>query len=190
MVEANGMLGKLGWELKATYSGKNMLSTDEDRTFNYYIVHRLLMDDSVSSPSVLNPIAFAENCSKDDHKNMKWHIDDLAVLKRDRSFKIKTRGTYEPDDLNKISKTFYNLFMGEIPAEESLYIKELTCLVWLNNMHYNPIFSMIVRGNESSLKKYITIMSSLRKDYQQMEDFAKTAVDVYLLPEEYVNALI
>lgn len=186
MAKANGKLGDIGWELKAEHS-KNVTNTDETKIYDYYIINPLLIDNE-TYPHVYNhPLMWSVD--NNAIQDLKWFIDDTALVTHPNIIKLQTRGTYESYDVTKFSDALFYRFLNLTPETDHEYIKEMSCLIWLNNMNYNPIFSMMVRSNEESLKRYIKIMSKIKNDYTHLEDFAKTAVDYYLLPKQYSDAL-
>ena len=187
MGKAYGKLGNIGWDLKASYSGE-VSPENSEQMFDYFVVHEMLINNETKPSQHLHPLAYSKNNT--GVTNMGWFFDELALIKTSRFFKLKTRGSYDVGDLNILTDEMYKLFIKEIPREEYYYLKEMSCLVWLNNMHYSPIFSLMVRASEASLQKYVNIMCSLRNSYQQLEDFSKEAVDIYMLPNEYVKALL
>lgn len=186
MVQINSKLGALGWELKASLNQESR-GTDE-LTYDYYITHRLLFNDYEENMSY--PCFLAASRNNSNNRNLNWEVDVLALIKSQRRIKFKTNGDYDYQDINAIKDNMYRLFINLVPKSEHYFLNELSCLVWLNNMNYNPILSFMVRNSEPVLKKYINIMCSLRPEYQQMQDFAKEAIDVLLLPEAFQKALI
>ena len=186
MVQVNNKLGALGWELKASLNQESR-QTDE-LCYDYYITHSMLFDDSQDNMEY--PCFMAVSRNNSHNRNLNWEVDVLALIKSQRRIKFKTNGNYDYHDINAIKDNMYRLFLNLIPKSEHYFLNELSCLVWLNNMNYNPILSFMVRNSEQTIKKYINVMCKIRSDYNQMQDFAKDAVDIVLLPDSFFKAFI
>lgn len=185
MVQTIGKLGNIGWELCAEFNPQN--ATHEEPSCNYYIAHPFLINENSYQSRVSHPVMY----SMDNYKieNLKWHIDDVFLVKHPKTLKLKTRGTYDSADLKRVSDTLFESFLKLTPKGDREFIKEISCLLWLNNMNYSPIFTTMVRGSEQGLMKYIKIMSQLKNGYTHLEDFSQIAIEMYLLPKQYLEAI-
>lgn len=185
MVQVYGKLGNIGWELRAEF---NEIQTDADNpSCNYYVVNSLLVDETKYPNKIYHPVMYSmDNKSVE---NITWHIDDVFLIKNPKSLKLKTRGTYNGSDLYKVTDSLFYNFLKLTPKGDREFLKEMSCLIWLNNMNYSPIFTTMVRSSEKSLLKYIKIMSQLKNGYTHLEDFSQTAIEMYLLPKEYLQAI-
>lgn len=187
MVQVNGKLGNIGWELRAEFAEDFKDGEDKARC-NYYICHPYLIDNSSYPNKVKHPVMYSLDNSSIE--NLRWHVDDVFLVKHPKVLRLKTRGTYDSSDLHNVTDALFYSFMKLTPKSDREFIKEMSCLMWLNNMNYSTIFSTMVRSSEESLMKYIKIMAELKNDYNHLEDFSQTAIEMYLLPSQYLDALI
>lgn len=186
MADAPGKLGSiLGWQFRAKHA-EPVNGVVEDFKYDYYVVPPLIDDVDNLQPD----IALAYSTSNSDVKDLRWFVDDVFLVKQPKAIKLKSRGSYDSSDMNRVCDALYKYFFNIIETEDSAYIREMSTLIWLNNMNYNVIFSAMVRLSENDLNKYVNIMKSLKSEYNQLQDFAQTAADVYLLPDRLYQALI
>lgn len=186
MVQTNGMLGRAGWELKACYADPSKILIDNTKTYNYYIVHELLCHKALSDKNGYYHHALAFSLESNRYDQIRWEIDNVAYNLIGYN---NPEGFYEAYDLEKIKTTIFNIITRETPSFYRETPKELACLIWLNNLHYHPVFMKILKSDSQSIIRFVKIMIQLRYSHKNGEGFAVEAYEVYNLPDMYVDAL-